>query len=90
MFVGENADARDDQLGVPQVSGRWRLASWHTISDDGAVAGLPFGEDPQGVLIYTPGGAMAGQVAATSRPSVVGDRIIHYVDTSLIPAWAGM
>lgn len=79
---------------------------------------MPFGEHPQGVLIYTPGGAMAGQVAATSRPAVdsagpldgppdqraaaystyvaycgsyavASDRIVHHVDTSLIPAWVG-
>ena len=104
--------------GEPSVVGRWHLLAWHSVDDDGAVTGQPFGEHPRGFLVYTPGGLMAGQLAATSRPAVdgadplggpqdqraaaystyvaywgryavAGDRIIHHVDTSLIPGWAG-
>lgn len=99
--------------------GRWQLRSMRSIGDDGSVIGLPFGEHPHGVLIYTPGGWMAGQLASTSRAMVddadplggpqdqraaaystyvaywgryaLGDeQITHYVDTSLVPGWAGV
>jgi Lipocalin-like domain len=111
---------RIDELkeAVTPVAGRWRLLAWRSFDEDGAVTGQPFGEHPHGVLVYTPGGWMAAQLAATSRPAVdgtdplggpedqraaaystyvaysgryavAGDRVIHYVDTSLIPGWAG-
>jgi Lipocalin-like domain len=99
---------------VPPVVGRWDLLAWRSLGDDGAVTGQPFGEHPHGVLIYTPGGWMAGQLAAAGRTAVdgadplggpqdqraaaystyvaywgrytvAGDRIIHHVDTSLVP-----
>jgi hypothetical protein len=105
--------------GAPSVAGRWNLLSWRSVDDDGAVTGEPFGEHPRGAVIYTPGGWMSGQLAATSRPEmdgadplggpqrqraeaystyvaywgryeITGDRIIHRVDTSLIPAWTGV
>jgi hypothetical protein len=52
------------------VVGRWELQALRSIGEDGTVTGLPFGEHPHGVLIYTPGGWMAGQLAATSRAMV--------------------
>jgi hypothetical protein len=107
----------DEQAGA--VIGRWQLLAWRSLDDDGAITGEPFGEQPHGIAIYTPGGWMAGQVAATSRPAVdgteplggpaeqraaafstyvaywgryeiAGDRIIHHVDSSLTPGWAGL
>jgi Lipocalin-like domain len=57
---------------IPAVTGRWELLAWRSLGGDGAVAGQPFGEHPHGVLIYTPGGWMAGQLAATSRTAVDG------------------
>jgi hypothetical protein len=101
------------------VAGRWQLLAWRSVDEHGTITGRPFGERPHGALIYTPGGWMAGQLAATSRPAVdggdplggppdqraaayssyvaywgryevAGDRIIHYVETSLVPSWAGV
>jgi hypothetical protein len=117
--VEERGDASDDHPVVPSVAGRWHLLAWRSVGDDGTITGQPFGEHPHGALIYTPGGWMAGQVAATSRPAmdgadplggpqdqraaaystyvaywgryaIAGDRIIHFVDTSLVPGWAGV
>jgi hypothetical protein len=70
--VEEQGDTSDGQLDVPSVAGRWHLLAWRSIGDDGAIAGHPFGENPLGAVIYTPGGWMAGQLAATSRPAVDG------------------
>jgi hypothetical protein len=118
-YVAAQGNSSDDHPGVPSVAGRWQLLAWRSVGDDGAVIGRPFGEHPHGVVIYTPGGWMAGQLAATSRPAVdgadplggppdqraaaystyvaywgryavAGDRIIHDVDTSLVPGWAGV
>jgi hypothetical protein len=104
---------------VPAMAGRWDLLAWRSLGDDGAVTGQPFGEHPHGTLIYTPGGWMAGQLAADARTAVdgadplggpqdqraaaystyvaywgrytvAGDRIVHHVDTSLVPGWAGV
>jgi Lipocalin-like domain len=63
-------DGRDGNPGGPSVVGRWELQALRSIGEDGTVTGLPFGEHPHGVLIYTPGGWMAGQLAATSRAMV--------------------
>jgi hypothetical protein len=70
--VEEQRDTSGGHLGVPSVAGRWHLLAWHSVGDDGAITGRPFGEHPHGVAIYTPGGWMAGQLAATSRPAVDG------------------
>jgi Lipocalin-like domain len=47
--------------------GRWRLSSYVARDEDGSVR-YPFGEHPNGTLIYTPGGWMAAQVGAERRP----------------------
>lgn len=101
------------------MAGRWQLLTWRSLGDDSVVTGHPFGEHPHGILVYTPRGWMAGQIAAADRAAVdsadplggpadqraaaystyvaywgryavAGDRIIHYVDTSLVPGWAGV
>ncbi|MEV6769085.1 lipocalin-like domain-containing protein [Nocardia sp. NPDC051030] len=46
--------------------GRWQLTAWTATDETGAVT-TPFGENPQGSLIYTPGGWMSGHLAATDR-----------------------
>lgn len=52
---------RDDLIG------RWRLVSWSTRDDDGTVA-HPFGEDPEGSLVYTADGWMSAILAPADRP----------------------
>ncbi|NKY89815.1 lipocalin-like domain-containing protein [Nocardia veterana] len=46
--------------------GRWELTAWTAGDEAGAVV-LPFGENPQGCVIYTAGGWMSGQLAAGER-----------------------
>jgi hypothetical protein len=118
--VEEQQDVSNDgRSGALPLAGRWQLLECRTVGDDGATTGQPFGEHPRGALVYTPGGWMAGQIAAASRPAVddedllggpqeqraaaystyvaywgrytvAGDRIIHHVDTSLVPGWTGI
>ena len=52
---------RDDILGA------WRLASY-TAATDGAV-GLPLGEDPVGIIMYTSDGYMSAQLMRRDRPA---------------------
>jgi hypothetical protein len=47
--------------------GRWRLQSWVTHSESGALD-YPFGEHAEGSLIYTTGGWVALHLAAEDRP----------------------
>jgi Lipocalin-like domain len=55
---------------APAVAGRWELLECRSVDDDEAATGRPLGEHPRGLVIYTPGGWMSGQLAATSRPAV--------------------
>jgi hypothetical protein len=117
--VVEPGDANAGHPVAPAVAGRWELLECRSVDDDGAVTGWPLGEHPRGLVIYTPGGWMSGQLAATDRPTVegddplggppdqraaayssylaywgrytiAGDRIIHHVDGSMVPGWAGL
>ena len=51
--------------------GRWRLIAWSTRADDGTVT-HPFGENPVGSLVYTPGGWMSAMLAAGERSPMSG------------------
>ncbi len=117
--VEEPREASADHRAAPVVAGVWELLEFRSVDDGGTVTGRPLGESPRGLLIYTPGGWMSGQVAAAGRPAVdsagplggpadqraaaystylaywgryaiTGNRIIHQVDGSLIPGWAGL
>ena len=46
--------------------GTWRLIAYESLAPDGSVT-LPFGENPVGLLVYTPQGAMSGQVMRRDR-----------------------
>jgi hypothetical protein len=47
--------------------GDWRLRRWVAEADDGSVV-VPFGEAPQGILVYTSGGTMITTIAPAIRP----------------------
>jgi hypothetical protein len=49
-----------------ELVGRWRLTAWTATDEAGAVT-MPFGDDPQGCLVYTSGGWMTGQIAKADR-----------------------
>lgn len=54
-------------LQAVDLIGRWRLVSWSTRDDDGTVA-HPFGENPEGSLVYTAEGWMSALLAPAARP----------------------
>ena len=49
--------------------GRWRLVAWSTRADDGTLS-HPFGENPEGSLVYTAEGWMSAMLAPAVRPSL--------------------
>lgn len=51
------------------LTGDWRLRSWVAQGDDGSVA-LPFGEAPEGILVYSPDGTMITTIAPAGRTRI--------------------
>src|SRR5690242_15472631 len=49
------------------LGGTWRLVAWRRIASDGSVS-YPLGSTARGLLIYTPDGQMAVQIAGPDRP----------------------
>lgn len=49
-----------------ELVGRWRLSSYSARDADGSLT-HPFGEHPEGALVYAPGGWMITQIAAEDR-----------------------
>ena len=46
---------------TPDLTGEWRLVSWHLISPNGETT-YPFGETPEGQIIYTGTGEMSAHL----------------------------
>jgi Lipocalin-like domain len=49
------------------IVGTWRLVSWEAVADDGSVV-RPFGDRPEGILVYDAGGTMITTIAPQDRP----------------------
>jgi hypothetical protein len=52
-----------------ELIGSWKLLIWQQIAADGSKS-YPFGEDPEGLLIYAPDGYMAVQMLTVNRPQL--------------------
>ncbi len=53
-------------MDVGELVGRWQLTAWTAVDENGTVS-TPFGDRPQGCVIYTSGGWMSGQLAVADR-----------------------
>ena len=56
------------------VVGVWKLLSWQAQDAESGTVSQPFGEHPQGHLIYTAGGNMIVNITADGRKLLSGDR----------------
>ncbi|HKR45548.1 MAG TPA: lipocalin-like domain-containing protein [Paraburkholderia sp.] len=57
-----------------QLIGAWKLVSYVEEPVDGTAATYPFGEKPQGIIMYTPDGYMSAQLCRQDRvPFASGD-----------------
>ena len=54
---------------APSLVGSWRLRRWEAIGDDGSIA-YPFGEEPEGILVYTADGTMLTTIGRGARPAL--------------------
>jgi hypothetical protein len=54
------------------IVGTWRLVTWRRYAEDGVLE-HPFGEHPDGLLIYAPDGHMAVQMVQAGRPALGTD-----------------
>jgi ribosomal protein S18 acetylase RimI-like enzyme len=50
-----------------ELIGSWRLERWESTGDDGAIS-RPFGERPEGILVYERDGTMITTIAPADRP----------------------
>jgi Lipocalin-like domain len=51
-----------------QLIGAWKLVSYVHNPTDGSPPFQPLGEDPQGIMMYTPDGYMSAQLSTPERP----------------------
>jgi hypothetical protein len=58
----------DAELAAALV-GTWHLRRWEAVADDGHVD-RPFGEAPQGIVVYTPDGVMITTIGRRDRPAI--------------------
>lgn len=58
-----------------EITGTWRLVAWRRYSADGTFF-HPFGDRPDGILVYTPDGFMAVQMVRADRPTLDTDNAI--------------
>lgn len=56
------------QYSKQDIEGSWRLRSWRISYDDGRPATEPFGNAPEGLLIYSTDGWMSATVSRAGRP----------------------
>jgi len=57
-----------------QLIGAWKLVSYVEQPVDGSAPFHPFGEEPQGIIMYTPDGYMSAQLCGKDRvPFASGD-----------------
>jgi hypothetical protein len=53
--------------GDHPLVGSWRLRRWTAISDDGSEA-APWGDDPEGLIVYSNDGTMSAMMGSPARP----------------------
>lgn len=66
------------------IEGSWRLRSWEIRSGGGRGVTAPFGDCPEGLLVYTPDGWMSATVCRGDRAPLPADSSPRKVDEHLI------
>lgn len=60
-------------ISKEQLSGTWELESWTIGYSDRDEFTYPYGEDPQGLLLYTEDGWMSASICRTDRKTLPAD-----------------
>jgi len=66
------------------LEGSWRLRSWEIRSGGGRGVTAPFGDCPEGLLVYTPDGWMSATVCRGDRAPLPADSSPRKVDEHLV------
>jgi hypothetical protein len=66
--------------------GSWRLQSWRITRDDRDTVSYPFGEAPEGLLVYTPDGWMTASISRPARQAFPTDRPYRSIDAQDLAA----
>lgn len=84
---------------MSELAGVWRLVSFHTVDEHGAVGPGPLGETPAGLLFYSADGHVAVHMMPAAGPPQYlsyagtwhreGDRIVHSLTIAAEPDWLG-
>ena len=61
------------QETVPSLAGTWVLVRWAIGYSDGRSPTLPFGEHPEGIIVYSGDGHMSAAIARANRAPLSGD-----------------
>lgn len=69
------------------ITGTWRLVTWRRFDDDGTFF-HPFGEQPDGILVYTPDGFMAVQMVQADRPTLDTDDAVGGTESERAAAYS--
>src|SRR6516225_5052497 len=83
-----------------RLIGTWKLVSYVEKPVDGSAPFYPMGEEPHGIIMYTPDGYMSAQLMHPGRPRFAsGDwfrgtdeekqTLTHSMFVSLFPNWLG-
>jgi hypothetical protein len=69
-----------------RLLGAWRLRTWDSIGEDGSIE-HPLGDDPDGVVVYTPDGTMVTTLARRDRPPIGGGDMLAGPDDARLAAF---
>lgn len=69
------------------ITGTWRLVTWRRYHDDGTFF-YPFGEEPDGILVYTADGFMAVQMVQADRPTLATDNAVGGTESERAAAYS--
>lgn len=64
--------------------GAWRLRSWRIHYADGRAPTVPFGDRPDGLLVYSPDGWMSATVSRAGRPPLPSDQSPRTADAERV------
>ena len=69
--------------------GTWQLVSWRIQQADGELIDSPLGGDPQGWIMYQPGGHMSVVLMRPDRPTFASDNLTDATPEEIAAAFAG-
>ena len=70
-------------ISKEQLCGTWELESWTIGYSDRDDFSYPYGEEPQGLLLYTEDGWMSASICSAGRAALPADRSFRAIEDDL-------